>query len=223
MVWSDGVGVLGGISGGLTMTTSPPRTNQAPRCLEALPAELKAYRQWVCYRLVPGKNGRTEKIPINPHTGNTAETDNPKTWGTFDDVVDAMTRYRCDGVGFVFTEDDPFTGADLDHCINLVTGAIDPQADDIIARLASFTEFSQSRTGAHVIVKGVLPSGRRQNDFGGLYDCSRFFALTGERFPGTPPNIKARQQELEAIHAELFPPRPPRRGKGATSPRMSTT
>jgi primase-polymerase (primpol)-like protein len=47
-----------------------------------------------------------------------------------------------------------------------------------------------------------------------MYDAGRFFTVTGRHLEGTPATVEDRQKELEALHAEVFPPkaasRPPR-------------
>jgi hypothetical protein len=70
------------------------------------PAELQHFPQWVCYR-IEHRNGKATKIPVNPHTGAKASVDNPSTWGTFTEALAGMRRWRCPGIGFVFTSGDP--------------------------------------------------------------------------------------------------------------------
>lgn len=41
-----------------------------------------------------------------------------------------------------------------------------------------------------------------------LYGRRRFFAMTGDRLPDAPSTIERRQAQLDAIVAELLPPRP---------------
>ena len=51
------------------------------------PAELKSVKQFVCWV-------GSDKIPKNPFTGNNAQSNNPETWGTFDDAVDACVKFN---------------------------------------------------------------------------------------------------------------------------------
>jgi primase-polymerase (primpol)-like protein len=169
------------------------------------PVELQDLDQWVCWRIEQRK-GKVTKIPVNPHTGAKASVDTPSTWGAYADALAGMQRFGCAGVGFVFTSDDPNCGVDLDKCIDPRTGEISELAERIIERLQSYTALSQSQQGIHLIIRGKLPPGRRQGSFGGLYEAGRFFALTGNLFPGSPTTIEDRQAELEALHIQLFPP-----------------
>jgi hypothetical protein len=105
---------------------------------------------------------------------------------------------RYSGIGYVFTEDDPYTGIDLDKCCDS-NGNIDQWAQDIIDALNSYTEISPSGTGIHIIVKGTLPQGRNRNGHIEAYSNGRYFTMTGNRVPGTPSTIEERQQELNTF------------------------
>jgi putative DNA primase/helicase len=73
------------------------------------PNELKALIQW-CAAGKGEPGSPTYKAPINPHTGGLAKVDEPATWGTFEQAQ-AM-GYGL--VGFVFSENDPYSVIDLD-------------------------------------------------------------------------------------------------------------
>jgi hypothetical protein len=112
-------------------------------------------------------------------------------------------------VGFVFSRHDPYAGFDLDNCRNPDSGEIAGWAQDIIAKLNSYSEISPSGTGVKVFLKGTLPPNARHNApcaTGSLeaYDCDRYFTVTGQHIPGTPATIENRQSELMATYAEVF-------------------
>ena len=84
-----------------------------------IPAELQARRNWVVWRYELDKNGKWTKVPYNAHTAKLAKTSAPRTWCTF---AEAKAAYldRPDhwaGIGYVFSKDDPYCGADFDHCL----------------------------------------------------------------------------------------------------------
>ena len=83
--------------------------------VDTIPDELKARKQWVCWRLEHGR-----KVPYNTRTGRRAQSDNPATWSTFEQACAAYGNctHGYAGVGYVFAEDDPFAGVDLDDCID---------------------------------------------------------------------------------------------------------
>jgi hypothetical protein len=77
----------------------------------AIPKKLQKYKEWVGWKYgLPGQNGRIPKVPIDPETGKSAKTNDPKTWGTFKKAYQFYRQDGLDGVGFVFTDDDPQSG-----------------------------------------------------------------------------------------------------------------
>ena len=174
---------------------------------QSFPEELKQRRQWIAWKTVERRNKRGNikfpKLPCDARTGSLAKTDDPSTWTSFDEACQAVERMgsKYQGVGFVFSEDDPFAFVDLDQCRNPETGVIAPWAASIVESLDSYTAVSQSGTGLHIIIEARLPvSGRRtgwqkvldepafgkkKGDMGDkkpeieIYDRRRFVALTG--------------------------------------------
>jgi hypothetical protein len=169
--------------------------------LDNLPAELLELSQWVA---------RRGKEPVNPKTGANAKVsdpDNPKkardTWGTVDKAVSRTELEHLDGVGFVFSEDDPYCGVDLDGCRDPETCNLEGWAQEIIDELASYTEVSPSGTGVHVIARGVLPHSGKRGQVE-MYDSKRYFTVTGEHLEGTPKTVRSAQQALMKLHRKSF-------------------
>lgn len=152
----------------------------------AIPQELKGYKNWVCWQAYPDPKSHSgiSKKPVNPKTGGLAQSNNPDTWSDFETAVRQSGKYS--GIGFMFSN-SPFFGVDLDDMPNDIQDYQNGGADNIISEfvntLQSYTEFSQSKTGVHIICKGTLPEGRRKakNDSGGfeMYENGRFFVVTG--------------------------------------------
>ncbi|KTG18030.1 hypothetical protein AUR66_18445 [Haloferax profundi] len=166
-----------------------------------LPPELVERDQWVCWRSEK-RDGKQTKIPVVPGEGSFASSTDPYTWSDFETARSFVEATRADGIGFVFTAEDPIVGVDLDDCRDPETGDIDDDAQDIIERLDSYTEISPSGTGYHVLIKGELPEGRNRRGHIELYDTARFFTVTGDRVDDTSGQVKRRQDALEAIHRE---------------------
>ena len=80
----------------------------------AVPQELKALRQWVLWR-EKQRDGKPTKIPYQV-SGVKAKTDTPETWTDYQSAIEHRDRFS--GVGFVFSEDDPYCGIDLDNCLD---------------------------------------------------------------------------------------------------------
>jgi primase-polymerase (primpol)-like protein len=169
---------------------------------EDLPRSIANRNQWVCWR-TEDRDGKPTKIPIDPSTGRFASTTDPSTWCSFDRAYEyALGADGVAGLGFVFTEDDPFVGVDLDGCRDPDTGRPAEVAKTIVDRLDSYTEVSPSGTGYHVIVRGDLPEGRNRHGDIECYATSRYFTVTGDHVSGTPEGIEQRSEVLAAIHAE---------------------
>ncbi len=127
-----------------------------PIIIDAIPQELRKLPQWVCwkYETRVKNDGTTDdtKVPIDAHHGSKAKANDPATWCTFAEAVAAKERYGCDGIGFMFSDDDPFTGVDLDACRDPVTGFITPWAAKI-SQGQQLPEVSPSGTGVKIIFR----------------------------------------------------------------------
>jgi len=123
---------------------------------DALPDALVDRDQWVCWRSQQREDKHT-KVPIIPGTTQFASTTDPDTWRDFQTARKAVTSTPVDGLGFVFTADDPLIGIDLDDCRNRETGDPTTWASQIITQIDSYTEVSPSETGYHILITGSLP------------------------------------------------------------------
>jgi primase-polymerase (primpol)-like protein len=175
--------------------------------------ELQRWPHWVVWR-TEERDGKPTKVPYDPHTGRRASSTDEETWAPYEVAVKALERRGADGLGYVFAPNDEYAGVDLDKCIT--DGQVHPEAWKIVERLSSYTELSPTGTGLHIIVRGRINGDRKRTaktDWGGdfeSYDQGRFFTVTGDRshflVASTPAKIESRQEELDAIRAELFPP-----------------
>ena len=95
-----------------------------------IPKEMQRCPQWVCWN--------KDKVPMNPNGRKVASSTNPKTWGSFDEAVEASPFFN--GIGFCFTKDDPFVGIDFDHCIK--DGVLTDWVHDLLNELDTYTEYS---------------------------------------------------------------------------------
>jgi putative DNA primase/helicase len=184
-----------------------------PMNFDNIPRELKELDRWVCWRWEERmqKDGTPDdpaKTPINPTTGGRAMSNNPATWGTFEDAVEAANRGRVKdidvcGIGFMFNGDG-IIGVDIDHCRDAGTGQLTDQAKDIISALDSYTEFSQSGKGIHIICYGKLPEGGRRKSCVEMYATGRYFIVTGNILDDAHTSIEERTAELAAVHEKYI-------------------
>ncbi len=172
---------------------------------DAIPIELRERPQWVVWK-VERRSGKPTKVPyrvFDPRTK--AEVDNPRTWGTFERAI-AVPSADVQGIGYVFSADDPFAGVDLDACIDRQTGELHPAAAEILGQLDTYQERSPSNTGMHAIVTAKLRGDRHKTGdtpWGGafeVYDQGRFFTVTGNG-GGAIVNC---QSQLDALVARMF-------------------
>lgn len=155
---------------------------------------MKRYSNWVCHK---------NKIPIDPKTGNTAKSNDSGTWGTYQQAKLLMEQDKSiSGLGFMFSH-SPYVGIDIDHCI--VDGKMSKLALNIVYEFQSYTEYSPSGTGIHIICKGKLPGAGRKNSNLGLemYDSGRYFTVTENVLKGYNI-IGERQQEIDTIYQKYF-------------------
>ena len=168
-----------------------------------IPQDLRDLYQWVCWKSQE-RNEKFTKVPFSPQTGTLAATSDPRTWSDFDTACRAFEQGNFDGIGFVFTKNDPYCGIDLDKCRDPDTGIIEPWAQAIIEQLNSYTEMSPSEGGVHIITESQLPEGPRRRGQIEMYETGRYFTMTGDHLDGTPDCIHNRQAEMEDLHAEVF-------------------
>lgn len=155
----------------------------------AVPEKLKAISHWVAWKLDPVKG----KVPYDVKTARKAKTNDPSTWATFKQVVDAvdiLAGNDYDGIGFVLL-DTPLVGSDFDGMLH--DGVAEPFALEILKHLGNpYCESSPSGAGLHAFVEcAALPPGQRKfskNHYGmEVYSGSekgRFLTVTGQQFSG---------------------------------------
>lgn len=175
--------------------------------LARIPDEMKSWPHWVTWRYEVKANGQETKVPYNPHKPERADTTDPHTWGPYLTAVAAMRATRADGIGFVFSEDDPYVGVDLDDCLSYMQ--LTPPEDGYVEALNSYTEVSPSCTGVKVIFRGKLPDDLKRHSWGGdgIYDQGRFFTITGNPLSRTLQDIRPVPVDvLNGLLGTWFPP-----------------
>lgn len=149
-----------------------------------IPQELRDCNQWICWRY-ENRDGKLTKVPYNPTTEHPASTTDPSSWCSFEVVAHLSDASGYDGIGFVFNEDDPFMGVDLDHVLD-DEGHINPKYEELVRSSDTYTEISPSGHGLHLVCLGKKPEGltackHTQPDGSAVevYDHARYFTMTG--------------------------------------------
>ena len=136
---------------------------------ENFPQELKDIPQWICH---------LKKVPKSPKNGRNLSGSLTKWGTTFEAACAAVEKYKFDGLGFVFTANDPYCGIDIDHCIE--DNKINSKARSIIDACNSYTEYSLSKTGIHIITKNTsTKKALYKKDGVEVYSEGRYFSMSG--------------------------------------------
>lgn len=164
--------------------------------IDNIPEELKKVKQWVCWI-------GSDKVPKNPASGKNAQSNNPKTWGTFAQAVKACETFNLDGIGFMFAP--PYFGVDLDHCMDKMDFV-----DEFVETLQSYSEISKSGNGIHIICKGKLPEGSRRKGGVEMYSEGRYFICTGNIYNTNYTTIRDCTESIKVLHSKYLPATTPK-------------
>lgn len=182
-------------------------------------APLAVYRQFMLYKIVPSttRPGKTDKFPVDYRTGAVANAHDPAIWMDIETAIQQCERWHADGIGFVFTEQDPFWFTDIDGAWDGT--AWSPVAQQLCAMFAGCAvEVSTSGTGLHLFGSGTVPPHGTRLKAHGLefYTSGRFVALTGIQASGNP--LTDFSALMPSFVAQWFPP-----GAGEHAPSMDWT
>ena len=115
-----------------------------PFHFEQLPDSLQASGQFCLWRYKL-RGGRQTKVPYDPVTKARARSNDPSS---FSDYPTALRQRGYDGLGVgIF---GALCAIDLDHCVT-DAGYFTAQAAEIVTLLHSYTEFSPSGSGLHIL------------------------------------------------------------------------
>lgn len=165
---------------------------------ERIPLAMREAPRWVCWRAAM-RDGKWTKEPVNARTGGNAKANDPTTWCTFDEAERAATADHGLGIGFMLG--DGWLGVDLDGVVDPATGKItDPEVEAWLATTESYVETTPSKTGLHVIFKGVgIPAwSQNRRGFVEVYADKRFFTVTGHAL-FTDRDVLADQAAVDAL------------------------
>ena len=167
---------------------------------------LKSQPLWLAWRSEPQKG--SHKMTKKPFR---ATSTDPATWCTFEQ---ASAIKNTDGVGIVFHDNSTIFGIDLDHILP-------PQKTDLLPYLTknlpsvkalivasnTYTEFSPSKTGLHLLFSATAEDRQKINDSLSkhkiyfttpplpnqeksaieIYTHGRYFTFSDDQIPGSPP------------------------------------
>jgi primase-polymerase (primpol)-like protein len=149
-----------------------------------IPPELIARPQWLLWRFIqrPDKP-KPDKVPHNCQ-GYRADVTNPEHWSKFGYALQMAQRPGfADGLGYAFSDEDPFTGLDIDDCYLSDGDEGADWATEVLKRFDdTYTEQSPSGKGVKIWCRAKTPRcGRWPIGAGAIevYSEKRFFVVTG--------------------------------------------
>lgn len=195
-----------------------------PPVWDNIPPDLAARQQWLLWKFEP-KEGQAKpgKIPYyvmgGRRTGGQGDDRDRQRLATLAVVRRAYERGGWSGIGFAFLPDDGLIGIDIDGAIDPETGVVSERCAAIIQACSSFTEYSPSGKGVHIIVQGTTET-NKSNDIGLEVFCGRqFFTFTANRYPDTPADVQAIDEGvLRRLHATINEAKEAARNKGKPAP-----
>jgi predicted P-loop ATPase len=156
---------------------------------------------WVNWKMENKGDGKFTKVPYQPN-GKRASSTDPSTWSTHDEVLkvsDANT-----GIGIVFEPESGIVGVDLDHCIEdnkIILKAM----EDFIEKANTYTEYSPSKTGIHILfhcpeqlhlIANKHTYDKEKKLAAEVYNNGRYFTFTSNVYKG--------KEQIRSINADEF-------------------
>jgi primase-polymerase (primpol)-like protein len=194
----------------LAMTDIPPEPQTHNGDLHHLPAALipfTAERRWVLWKW-EWRKGRWTKPPLQV-SGAKAKSNDPATWSTYVEVIEAFERGDYDGIGYALFDSD-IAAFDLDDCYNPETGLIHPWVKELIVRAGSYYEVTPSGEGLRIIGHSTGPALQREQKVDDqMGECAsyrrtkRYITITGNVLPDAPQVLADIDAVMDTVVAEL--------------------
>lgn len=152
---------------------------------------LARYKQFLVYHATPNPDhiGKTVKLPVHHLRGFKINPLDPANWIDVEQAIESAKLWGDGyGVGFAFTENDPFWFLDIDDCVTPMGWST--LAISLMTTLnGAAVEISQSGRGLHIFGTGQCPPHGCAYSEGDkklleFYTQKRFVALTGNGVVG---------------------------------------
>lgn len=216
----------------------------APPVWENIPLALAPLQQWLLWKFEPPEKEakKWRKVPYyvagGRRTGDQGSDKDRQRLATLDVVRRAFekglvaaanapdahdlgisgsfTRPGWHGIGFAFLPGDGLIGIDIDGAVDLSTGEVSQRCLGIIGACNTFTEYSPSGTGVHIIGLGKTAIDKC-NDIGVEMFCEKqYFTFTGRPWPNAPKDVQPLTEfAIQGIHAMVTTAKEASRAAGA--------
>ena len=171
-----------------------------PVALEPLTAEAR----WCVWRWWTTSKGKRTKVPHQAAWPDLkARTNDPATWGTYEQAIAAVEAGRADGIGFMLHGSE-IAAFDLDDCRDPETGDVEAWAMEIVDQAASYCKITVSGTGLRIIGTAEGPHVHRKQRWPGsdgsvetYRGATRFIVVTGQELSnGSTGELRANIDSL---------------------------
>lgn len=164
-------------------------------------SELSSYRQWVIHR--------SDKVPLRVCDVQPASPVNPNDWCDYQTAVAFVQQHVGYGLGFVLTDNDPFTVIDLDtHKIDIddkltpeQKAKVKANHNEIFNAFDTYTELSPSGGGAHIWCKGEVETRKFSAQFLEVYSALRYMTVTFKPVKNVP--VSSQQALLDQLISSI--------------------
>jgi len=154
-----------------------------------VPEAMRMANRWGLWRFEANK-----KIPYRAKTPGRANPTDRNAWADYETAITTLKGGDFDGLGFAIFPEDRMVFIDLDNCI-MEDGEPSKFAQSILALfLGTYTEYSQSEKGLHIIARGVMPPNHKAKFFDEKKNCimeiysgGRYIAFTGNAYTAAEP------------------------------------
>lgn len=153
-----------------------------------VPETMRAANRWGLWKLEANK-----KIPYSAKNKIASPTDR-SAWTGYGSAIAALKNGDFNGLGFAIFPEDKTVFIDLDNCI-MEDGEPSAFAESILTLFkGTYTEYSQSEKGLHIIARGVMPVNHKVKFFDEnkncvmeVYSSGRYMAFTGNAYTAAEP------------------------------------
>lgn len=186
-----------------TLLTESHKTSE-----QSYPPSLIREDRWVIwqYKVIKGKE---RKIPIHPNNpGIQVSGHDRENHFSFEEAREISQREEGWGIG-ISIKGLPVVLIDLDNVRKPDTGEIHPSVMPLVEEADSFSDYSVSGTGIHILVEGERPDTWPKTplpedpDFPGAtidgIEEKCYVAMSGNQIPGSPDEIQPRQGFIDGL------------------------
>lgn len=173
------------------------RAAMVERLSAQMPLSMRGRAQWLLWKLERREGeAKPRKVPYyasgKRRTGTQGDEADRAALVAFDVALDRLRRGMVfAGVGFAFLPGDGLLGIDIDGAIDAETGEVSELCTKVIELAGSYTEFSPSRRGVHIICAGETKTAKDNGIGLEMFCSSQYFTCTGEWWPGAPREVRA--------------------------------